>query len=41
MQNKGFGGATSPNLNPLASGNPTVVSVLATVASAVVGFEFV
>jgi hypothetical protein len=41
VQNKGYQGATSPNLNPLASGNPTVVSVLATVASVVVGFEFV
>lgn len=27
-QNKGFGGATSPNLNALASGAPTFVSLL-------------
>lgn len=41
VQNKGYGGSTSPNLNPLPSGSPTFVSIMATVASAVVGIEFV
>lgn len=40
VQNVGFRGATTPNLNPLASGSPTHVSVLSTVAGNV-SVEFV
>lgn len=43
VQNTGYQGAITPNLNPLASGHPTVVSLLFPASSTpgAVGLEFV
>ena len=41
VQNRGYQGATNPNLNPLASGFQTYVSMMCTATSGVVALEFV
>jgi hypothetical protein len=41
VQNRGYQGSTSPNLNPLASGFQTYVSTMCTATSGVVALGFV